>query len=273
MTVSPALWLSVLTVGVMWRTWVFRLKVKVVALRPGLEVERSSRTASMGCRKEQRYWTVTSVLALWKWTTTTSLLIWQMRVNKYWRLQVTCGVVQYGVSWCVRCGVGQTGRKWYNLTYFGRMLTVDPSGREKRWASSPRMRAWYLTGLEDGLFSRTCRTDRDRDRNSILQTTQTQVYKTAADRQTLLSENTNTMKCDKLTDLSVLVCNVAEQRGSLTRCLFVCVCNPVWACVDESIILLMCDSNPIIVCLYVWSHWKCLHVQVYLQFILFKACV
>lgn len=43
-------------------------------------------------------------------------------------------------------------------TYFGGMVTVGPSGSENRWASSPNRVAWYLRGLEDGLFRRTYNT-------------------------------------------------------------------------------------------------------------------
>lgn len=55
----------ILTVGVMWLTWVFSLKVRVAPWGPKGELEMSSRNASMGCITEQLYRTLTSVLPLW----------------------------------------------------------------------------------------------------------------------------------------------------------------------------------------------------------------
>lgn len=57
---------TLLTVGVIWLMWVVTLNARVLPCRPKRELEISSRCASMGCRKQQWYTTLSSVLDLRK---------------------------------------------------------------------------------------------------------------------------------------------------------------------------------------------------------------
>lgn len=47
------------------------------------------------------------------------------------------------------------------------MVTTDPLGREKNWASSPKTKARYLTGWDEGFFRRTCRNNKQNQHTDL----------------------------------------------------------------------------------------------------------
>lgn len=106
------------------------------------------------------------------------------------------------------------------------MVTVEPSGREKKRASSPKRKAWYLTGLEDGLFKRTCSThtkqEHTQNHNEV-------VLVDTTHRQMLLPENNITMtpiflSTDNLTSIFVRLVMWLNLTMCIITQMSICLC-------------------------------------------------